>query len=86
MLTTVTPAQRRAAKHQLLADLQEGYSVQEKQTRALIPWHQATIYRLRQRFQADSLTAMVDGRHGHPIKLRGEVCQYPGAGRPACGC
>ena len=73
MLTTVPPAQRRAAKQQLLADLQDGYSVQETQARAVIPCHPATIYRLRQRLQADPVTALEDGRHGHPVKLRGEV-------------
>lgn len=73
MITTVTTtAQRRAAKQQLLSDLQEGYTVQETQDRALIPWHQVTIYRLRKRLQADSLTALEDGRHGHPSKLRGK--------------
>jgi len=71
--TVTTPAQRRAAKQQLLADLQRGCSVQETQARAVIPWHQATIYRLRQRLQADPVTALDDGRHGHPIKLRDEV-------------
>ena len=76
MLTILTPAQRRAAKHQLLTDLQEGYTVQEVQTRAVIPWHQVTIYRLRKRLQADPLSALEDGRHGHPVKLRGEVCQW----------
>lgn len=73
MLTTVTPAQRRAAKQHLLADLQNGYSVQETQARAVIPCHPATIYRLRQRFRADPVTVLEDGRHGHPVKLRGEV-------------
>jgi transposase len=73
MPTMVTPAQRRAAKQHLLADLQEGCSVQETQARAIIPCHPATIYRLRQRLQADPATALDDGRHGHPIKLRGEV-------------
>lgn len=73
MSTTVTTTQRRAAKQQFLADLQEGYSVQETQTRAVIPWHQATIYRLRHRLQADPVTVLDDGRHGHPIKLHGEV-------------
>ena len=73
MLTMVTPAQRRAAKQQLLADLQNGYSVQETQARAVIPCHPTTIYRLRQRLQADPLTALDDGRHGHQLKLRGEV-------------
>jgi len=73
MLTTVTQASRRAAKQQLLVDLQNVYSVQETQARALISCHPATIYRLRKRLQADPVTALDDGRHGHPIKLRGEV-------------
>jgi transposase len=73
MLTTVTPAQRRAAKAQLLADLQNGYSVPQTQARAVLPWHPVTIYRLRQRLHADPGTALDDRRHGHPIKLRGAV-------------
>lgn len=72
--TVKTPAQRRAAKHQILADLQEGYSVQETHRRA--PLHPTTIYRLRQRLQVDPLTALLDGRHGHPIKLRGDARQW----------
>lgn len=73
MLTIMTAEARRAAKQQLLADLQNGYSVQETWARANIPWHPATIYRLRQRLQADPALALEDGRHGHPAKLRGEV-------------
>jgi len=73
MLTILTPAQCRAAKHQLLADLQEGYMVQEVHSRALIPWHPVTIYRLQKRLQTDPLTALDDGRHRHPFKLRGEA-------------
>jgi transposase len=72
MPTIVPLAQQRAAKQQLLADLQEGFSVQETQARSVISWHPATIYRLRKRLQADPVTALDDGRHGHPIKLRGE--------------
>jgi transposase len=77
MIPTVTaPAQRRAAKHQILADLQEGCSVQETHRRAPLPLHPTTIYRLRQRLQEDPETVLNDGRHGHPIKLRGDVCQW----------
>jgi transposase len=73
MLTTVTTAQRCAVKQQLLADLLEGFSVQETHARSAISWHPATIYRLRKRLQADPVTALDDGRHGHPIKLREEA-------------
>lgn len=73
MLTIITAEARRAAKQQLLADLQDGYSVQETQARAVIPCHPATIYRLRQRLQADPELTLEDGRppscfHGSGIR------------------
>jgi transposase len=34
------------------------------------------MYRLQKRLQADPLTALEDGRHGHPNKLRGEARQW----------
>jgi transposase len=71
-----TPVQRHAAKQQILADLQAGYLVPETHQRAPLPFHLTTIYRLRQRLQTDPLTAGRDGRHGHPIKLRGEARQW----------
>ena len=73
MLTIMTAEARRAAKQQLLADLQDGYSVQETRARASLPWHPVTIYRLQQRLRANPALALEDGRHGHPVKLRGEV-------------
>jgi transposase len=49
-----------------------------------LPWHEAvkharleisqsTAYRLRQRMRQGGEQALHEGRHGHPIKLRGEV-------------
>ena len=49
-----------------------------------LPWHkaakhagleisQSTAYRLRQRMRQGGEQALREGRHGHPIKLRGEV-------------
>lgn len=72
-MPTITPAQRRAAKEDLLADLQRGCSVPEAHRRTTIPLHRTTIYRFRRRVQADPVAALADGRHGHPVKLRGEV-------------
>jgi transposase len=69
----ITPDQRRAAKAHLLADLQRGCSVPEAYRRATIPLHRTTLYRFRQRVQTNPVAALEDGRHGHPIKLRGEV-------------
>jgi transposase len=72
-MPTITPDQRRAAKEHLLADLQHGCSVPEAHRRAPILLHRTTIYRFRQRVHADPVAALEDGRHGHPVKLRGEV-------------
>ena len=52
-----------------------------------IPWHEAaklaglqisqsTAYRLRQRMRQAGKQALREGRHGHPIKLRGEVREF----------
>ena len=35
--------------------------------------HRATVYHLLKRVRTEGETAFSDGRHGHPIKLRGEV-------------
>jgi transposase len=75
-MPTITPDQRLVAKACLLADLERGFSVPEVHTRAIIPLHRTTLYRFRRRVQADPVAALEDGRHGHPIKLRGEVRQW----------
>jgi transposase len=72
-MPTIPSTQRRTAKESLLVDLQQGYSVPQAHTRAAIPLHRTTIYRFRRRVQANPVAALEDGRHGHPIKLRGEV-------------
>jgi putative transposase len=52
-----------------------------------LPWHeavksagleisQATAYRLRQRMRQGGELALHEGRHGHPVKLRGEIRQW----------
>jgi transposase len=49
-----------------------------------LPWHEAakqaglqisqsTAYRLRQRMRREGKMALQEGRHGHPVKLRGEA-------------
>src|SRR6266849_10451504 len=52
-----------------------------------LPWHEAvkgagleisqsTAYRLRQRMRKAGEQALREGRHGHPVKLRGETRQW----------
>jgi transposase len=35
--------------------------------------HRTTVYRLLKRVQSEKESAFADGRHGHPVKLRGEA-------------
>ena len=68
--------EQRAAKQQALAAFEQGCSVQHLLNTTPVPLHRATLYRLRQRFQTNPETALSDGRHGHPSKLRSEVCAW----------
>jgi putative transposase len=70
MIATVTGEQRQAAKRQII---ELGASVQEARTTAAVSMHRTTVYRLLRRTQAEAQAAFSDGRHGHPIKLRGEA-------------
>jgi transposase len=73
MQPAVSPQQRQAAKRQMLEQIEQGASVQQARSQSGIPMHRATVYRLLQRVRAQGETGYTDGRHGHPIKLRGEV-------------
>jgi transposase len=82
MQPTVAPEQRQAAKRQMIEQIEQGASVQQARSQSEVPMHRATVYRLLKRVRAEGETAYTDGRHGHPIKLRGEgrtflteVCQ-----------
>ena len=38
--------------------------------------HRTTVYRLLKRVQREGEDAFNDGRHGHPVKLRGEILSF----------
>jgi transposase len=76
MPTTMTSEEQREAKRQALAAFEQGCSVQTLLSTTSMPLHRATLYRLRQRLQSDPKNALSDGRHGHPSKLKGEVCTW----------
>ena len=38
--------------------------------------HRTTVYRLLKRVEREGEQALVDRRHGHPVKLRGEVLTF----------
>ncbi len=73
MQPAISPQQRQAAKRQMIEQIEQGASVQQARSQSGVPMHRATVYRLLQRVRAQGETGYTDGRHGHPIKLRGEV-------------
>src|SRR5690242_8612796 len=65
--------QYRAAKVRLVPQMQAGQSWQLAAAIAGMETSQSTAYRLLQVVQKRGQAALQDGRHGHPIKLRGEA-------------
>jgi transposase len=55
--------------------MEQGFPWHEAAKRAGLEISQSTVYRLRQRMRQGGEQALHEGRHGHPIKLRGEVHQ-----------
>jgi transposase len=65
--------QHRAAKARLVAQMQAGQSWQVAKASAGVQTSQSTAYRLLQGYRILGEIALLDGRHGHPSKLRGEA-------------
>jgi transposase len=61
------------ARMQVVEAMEHGHSWQEAATRAGLEISQSTAYRLCQRMRQGGEQALREGRHGHPIKLRGKV-------------
>jgi len=76
MQATVSPEQRRAAKREIVRQIEQGASAKVARLHSAVPMHRATVYRLLKRVQSEGEKAFVDGRHGHPVKLRGEVLAF----------
>jgi transposase len=64
------------ARVQVVEAMEQGLSWQEATQRAGLQISQSTAYRLRQRMRKAGEQALREGRHGHPIKLRGEVRKF----------
>jgi transposase len=65
--------QYRTAKARLVALMQAGQSWQVAKASAGVQTSQSTAYRLLQVVRKQGEVALLDGRHGHPSKLRGEA-------------
>ncbi len=63
--------QSRVAKARLVAQMQEGQPWRVAAAIAGVQTSQSTAYRLLQVVRKQGETALQDGRHGHPVKLRG---------------
>ena len=70
------PQERHTAKVRFVAAMQQGLSWQEARQEVGVCLSRSTVFRLRQRVHLMGAEAAQDGRHGHPAKLRGEVCQW----------
>ena len=73
MEVALTPKPRQAAKREIVRQFEHGVSAEDVRGRGLVPMHRTTIYRLLKRVQYEGEGAFNDGRHGHPVKLRGEI-------------
>jgi transposase len=72
----MTREQRRTAKAQVIATMNQGQSFQEAVDSVGLPISRATAYRWRRRVQLEGETALDDQRHGHIYKLREPVRRW----------
>lgn len=73
MQTRVTPEQRQAARREMVRQVEQGASAKVARVSSAVAMHRTTVYRLLKRVQSEGEKALTDGRHGHPVKLRGEA-------------
>ncbi len=79
MPPVVTPDQRQgreAACREIVRDVEHGMTVTQARRRCSVSMHRSTAYRLLKRVEREGEDALVERRHGHPIKLRGEVLAF----------
>lgn len=72
----LTRDQRRTAKAQVVASMNQGQSWQAAVASVGLPISRATAYRWQRRVQLEGVTALEDQRHGHVYKLREPVRQW----------
>ncbi len=76
MQPTVTLKPRQAAIRELVRQIEQGVSIREARMSSGVAMHRTTVYRLFKRVQRTGEQGLTDGRHGHPVKLRGEVLTF----------
>ena len=79
MPPVVTPDHRQgreAACREIVRDVEHGMAVSEARRRCSVLMHRSIVYRLLKRVEREGEHALVERRHGHTIKLRGEVLTF----------
>ena len=76
MQTPITSEQRQAARREIVQQVEQGATALEARMRNPVSMHRTTVYRLLKRVQREGEDAFNDGRHGHPVKLRGDILTW----------
>ena len=76
MQITVTSKLRQAVKREIVRQIEQGVSAKLARLHSAVPMDRTTVYRLLKRVQREGESAFTDGRHGHPVKLRGEILTF----------
>ena len=76
MQTPITPEQRQATRREMIRQVEQGTTVSDARRLCPVPMHRTTVYRLLKRTQREGEQAFIEGRHGHPVKLRGEILTW----------
>ncbi len=79
MLPMMAPDQRQTrqkARREIVRQVEFGATVSETLRRCPVPMHRTTVYRLLKRVKQEGEHAFAERRHGHPVKLRGEVLTW----------
>src|SRR5579859_7676431 len=76
LLPVVVPSQRQAwqkARQEIVRQVELGATASEARRCCPVAMHRTPVYRLLKRVECEGERAFVERRHGHPVKLRGEV-------------
>ena len=76
MQTSVISTPRQEARREIVRQIEQGVSAKLAKVHSTVPMHRTTIYRLLKQVQREGEGAFNDGRHGHPVKLRGDVLTF----------
>ena len=79
MSPVVTPDQRQGrefVRREMVRHVEQGMTTTEARRLSPVRLHRTTVYRLLKRVEHEGEQALAERRHGHPVKLRGEVLAW----------